>query len=130
MAQPSSPWLNLYQIDMICVKPNPKVPQLVPTIRCVERSDKMKRRVDAALKYAGMSQSDLEEKVDFSRSTFNRRRKGDYNFNKGELHEIAEATGVPEWFLTDGWAGWRKPFNRRELEELIDSLPPDDPPGE
>jgi hypothetical protein len=96
----------------------------------VERSEEMKRRVDAALKYAGMNQNDLEEKVSFSRSSLNRRRlKGDYGFNKGELHEIAEATGVPLWFLTDGWAGWRKALTRRELEELIDSLPPVDPPS-
>jgi transcriptional regulator with XRE-family HTH domain len=91
----------------------------------------MKRRVDAALRYAGMSQGDLEEKTSLSRSTLYRRRSdGDIEFTKGELFEIADVTKVPPWFLLEGWQGWRKELSVKEIQELIDSLPPVGPPSD
>jgi hypothetical protein len=91
----------------------------------VERWEAIAKRVDGALRYADMTQQELEEEVEFSRSTLNRRREGTYEWEDGQLYEISKATGVPLWFLTDGWEGWVKSMTPDQLRNLADSLPDD-----
>jgi hypothetical protein len=96
----------------------------------MDRSEEMKQRVDAALAYGDLDQDDVDAhpEISLSRSSLNRRRNGEYDFQMGELYEIAAATGVPVWFLRYGWDGWKKELSPDELRQIADSLPPGDPP--
>ena len=100
------------------------------------KPEEMRKRVRAALGYAGLSQTALEEKVKLSRSSVYRRSKGDYSFESGELFEIAEACNVPLWFLKYGWEGWRgnatgQPEDAGEPGSTPEDLiPPEDLPDD
>lgn len=77
------------------------------------------RRVKAARGYAGdMSQRELAEELKTSTSTV-KRLEADPTSVKGDQAEwaylIANVTGVPEWFLTDGWNG--------SMEAVVLTLP-------
>lgn len=96
----------------------------------MERWEAIKQRVDAALYYAGMTQEELVEKIKPSRSTYNRRRDGSYEWTEGLLYEIGKACKVPLWFLEDGWEGWRKAITPDELRKLVDELLPGEPPDD
>lgn len=95
----------------------------------MEQSESVKRRVKAALVYAGLSQEQFEEKVSWSRSTLSRRLSGSVAFTFGELSEIANVTGTPLWFLQWGWGGWSRGHTPEEILRIVESLPPNDPPG-
>lgn len=95
-----------------------------------DQTEGIKQRIDAAMAFAELSQEALETKVAMSRSTLNRKRRGEYDFNLGELYEVAKATGVPVWFLQRGWDGWREGFSPEELRQIEASLPEVDPQGD
>lgn len=96
----------------------------------MERWEAIRQRVDAALRYAGLSQEELIAQVKFSRSTYNRRRDGKYEWEEGKLYEVAKACGVPLWFLAHGWDGWRVETSPAELRQIADGLPTDGEPND
>jgi len=63
-----------------------------------------------------------------SEATLVRLERGDRSIKRGELLVIAEACGVPMWFLEHGWQGWSKEVSPEELRQIADELPP--PPAE
>jgi transcriptional regulator with XRE-family HTH domain len=95
----------------------------------MEQSEEIKRRVNAALRYADLSQQQFEDEVNWSRSTLTRRLNGSIEFSFGELAEIAKVTDTPLWFLQWGWEGWSRGHSPEEIQRILDSLPPDDPPS-
>jgi transcriptional regulator with XRE-family HTH domain len=64
-------------------------------------------RVKAARGYGGLSQPQLAKVLEMSDGTVKAIEGGRRVAKRSELLAIAEATGVPMWFLEGGWEGWR-----------------------
>ena len=87
------------------------------------------RRIRTARAYAGFrNRSSLAERLEVSKETVQRIEGGQREVKRSELLAIAEACGVPMWFLEGGWEGWRAatgaaaeeptPHSPRELKRL------------
>jgi transcriptional regulator with XRE-family HTH domain len=87
------------------------------------------RRIRTARAYAGLrNRSTLAERLEVSKETVQRMEGGQREVKRSELLAIAEACGVPMWFLENGWEGWRsktgapadepEPHSPRDLKRL------------
>lgn len=65
------------------------------------------QRIRAARAYGRLSQIALAELLEVAPNTFKRIELGTRPPKRSELLAIAEACGVPMWFLVGGWEGWR-----------------------
>lgn len=72
----------------------------------MERQDQAKR-IRAARLYAGMSRLELAKHLEIHERTQVNSELGNREVKRPELAAIADATGVPMWFLEGGWDGWR-----------------------
>lgn len=80
------------------------------------------RRVRAARAYAGFrNRAALAARLELSKETVQRIEGGQREVKRSELLAIAEACGVPMWFLEDGWEG------RQGAEVPAEEPPPHDP---
>lgn len=87
------------------------------------------RRIRTARAYGGFrNRATLAERLEVSKETVQRIEGGQREVKRSELLAIAEACGVPMWFLEDGWEGWRgtagtsteepEPHSPRDLKRL------------
>lgn len=67
------------------------------------------QRVRAARAGAGLSRKDLGRAIRSSTTLIGRvEAHGERAPTRKELEDIADACGVPDWFLKHGWAGWQE----------------------
>jgi len=63
------------------------------------------RRVVTALVYADKTQARLAEHLNVDAKTLQRALRGERDFRDEEVRKILALTGVPEWFLREGFEG-------------------------
>jgi transcriptional regulator with XRE-family HTH domain len=80
-------------------------------------------RLRAARAFAGLTQPQLAERLELGEVTYASSERGVRDVPRRELLAIAEATGVPMWFLEGGWENYPGSVDataRRALAQLED----------
>jgi transcriptional regulator with XRE-family HTH domain len=79
------------------------------------------RRLRAARAFGGYrGREDFCQAIEMSPSTLQRIEDGQRALGEGERILIARRCRVPEWFLEDGWDGWRSSVDAEALLALAD----------
>lgn len=80
-------------------------------------------RLRAARAYAGLTQPELASRIELGQVTYALSEKGQRSTPRRELLAIAEACGVPMWFLEGGWDAWRGEVDAAG-KRALESVPP------
>jgi transcriptional regulator with XRE-family HTH domain len=80
-------------------------------------------RLRAARAYAELSQPELAERIQLGEVTYAKCERGQRAVPRRELLAIAEACGVPMWFLEGGWDGWRGDVEDA-ARQALEAVPP------
>ena len=83
--------------------------------------DDLPARIRAARAYAKLGVRECAHALGISEDTFERTEKGKRPLTIPEAKAYADATGVPLWFLLDGWPGSLRQIDERlnELQRLL-----------
>jgi transcriptional regulator with XRE-family HTH domain len=88
----------------------------------------VRRRLRAARAYAGLSRTELAERLGISKDTIERIENGRRQFGEfelpGLLEKFADATGLPAGFFTEDWRALEEQrlMRERPLEPQLDSM--------
>lgn len=79
------------------------------------------RRLRTARHWAGLTRDELGERIGVVGETIGRYERGEWkkDLEPRTLAAIANATGVPDWFLTDGF---ERPHDEPEVVERVEAL--------
>jgi transcriptional regulator with XRE-family HTH domain len=86
-----------------------------------EHGQDLARRLRTARHWAGLTRDELGEKLGVVGETIGRYERGEFkkDLEPRTIAAIADATGVPDWFLTDGF---ERPHEEPALVEAVEAL--------
>lgn len=85
-----------------------------------EHGQDLARRLRTARHWAGLTRDELGEKLGVVGETIGRYERGEFKkLEPRTIAAIADATGVPDWFLTDGF---ERPHEEPAVEERVEAL--------